>query len=483
MTTLDHFWIDNAQHAPHSSTVFDLVNPSTEAVIGSAPSADAADVDAAVSAANRALVDPAWRDLAPADRAALLRGLADALERRSAELAELITTQNGMPIKMVRWGNVAGSVASYRYFADLAESTPLEDERMTPYSRTRVRREPVGAVGIIAPWNGPQILVAWKLGPALASGCTAVLKPAPETSLDAFVLAQAAAEAGFPPGVLNVVTGGRETGAALVAHPGIAKVAFTGSTAAGREIAAVCGSQLKPATLELGGKSAAILLDDVDLSAINAQVTRIFAPNSGQVCYSCTRVLVPRSRYDESVEAVVEGMRLARLGDPMSDTTNFGPLVSARQRARVEEYISLGTAEGADVALGGDRPAGLDRGFFVSPTVFRSVDNSMRIAREEIFGPVLVVIPFDDDADAIAIANDSDYGLGGSVFTSDPERGMSVARRVESGTIGINGYEPSLDSPFGGVKGSGMGRELGPESLDAYVELKSIYNAPALSIS
>ncbi|KAA1394271.1 aldehyde dehydrogenase [Aeromicrobium ginsengisoli] len=480
MTTLEHLWIDNAPHRPHGSGLVHLVNPATEQEIGTAPEADAADVDAAVQAANRALHDPAWHGLTPAGRAELLRALADAIDKRAAELAELITTQNGMPIKMVRWGNVAGTSASYRYFADLAEATPIEQERVTPYSRTRVRRDPIGAVGIIAPWNGPQILVAWKLGPALASGCTVVLKPAPETSLDAHLLAEAAADAGFPPGVFNVVTGGRETGAALVAHPGIAKIAFTGSTAAGREIAKVCGSQLKPATLELGGKSAAILLDDADLSLINAQVTRIFSPNSGQVCYSCTRVLAPRSRYDESVEAVVEGMGLARLGDPLLDTTNFGPLVSSRQRDRVEDYIGIGKNEGADVALGGGRPADLDRGFFVSPTVFRGVDNSMRIAREEIFGPVLVVIPYDDDDDAVRIANDSDYGLGGTVFTSDPERGLAIARRVETGTVGINGYEPTLDSPFGGVKGSGMGRELGPESLDGYVELKSIYNAPPL---
>jgi acyl-CoA reductase-like NAD-dependent aldehyde dehydrogenase len=307
-----------------------------------------------------------------------------------------------------------------------------------------------------------------------------VLKPAPETSLDAHLLAEAATEAGFPPGVLNVVTGGRDTGMALVSHPGVAKVAFTGSTAAGREIAAQCGTQLKPVTLELGGKSAAIVLEDADLGVLDKQVTRIFSPNSGQVCYSCTRVLAPRSRYDEVVDAVVEGMRGARVGDPMAESTNFGPLVSARQLQRVEGYIELGSAEGADLVLGGDRPADLERGFFVSPTVFRGADNSMRIAREEIFGPVLVVIPYDSDDDAVAIANDSDYGLGGTVFTADPEHGLAIARRVESGTVGINSYEPTLDSPFGGVKGSGLGRELGPESLDAYVEFKSIYNAPPL---
>ena len=475
----DTHWIDNAAAVGRGAATVTLTNPSTGRVIGTALDGSAADVDAAVRAANRAQQDPAWRDLTGADRARLLRGLADALDRRGAELADLVSTQNGMPVKMVRWGNVGGSSASYRYFADLAEQQPDEDERVTPHSRTRVRRQPVGTVGIIAPWNGPQILVAWKLGPALAAGCTAVIKPAEETSLDAFVLAEAAAEAGYPPGVVNVVTGSRSTGSALVEHLGVDKVAFTGSTAAGRKIAAVCGTQLKPVTLELGGKSAAIVLNDADLDVFGKAVTRVCAPNSGQVCYSCTRILAPRSRYDEVLESVVAGMRTARVGNALDESTNFGPLVSARQRDRVEGYVSLGRSEGAELVLGGDRPAGLDDGFFVSPTVFAGVDNGMRIAREEIFGPVLVVIPYADDAEAVAIANDSDYGLGGSVFTADPDRGLDVARRVETGSIGINAYEPSLDAPFGGVKDSGLGRELGPEGLEAYVELKSIYNAPA----
>jgi aldehyde dehydrogenase (NAD+) len=459
-------------------TRIQLVNPTTEEPLGTVPEADAADVDAAVKAAAGALRDPEWRDASPARRGALLRRLADALERRAEPLARLITTENGMPLKMVRWGNVGGAAASYRYFATLADGLTVEEPRRSARTTTLVRREPVGVVGIIAPWNGPQILVAWKLGPALAAGCAVVLKPAPETSLDAEVLAEAAAEAGYPPGVLNVITGGRETGTALVEHPGVAKIAFTGSTAAGRDIAARCGAALKPVTLELGGKSAAIVLDDADLAAFHRQITRVCAPNSGQVCYSCTRILAPRSRYGEVVDAVVEGMRTARMGDPLSDDTNFGPLVSAAQRERVEGYIALGREEGAELVLGGGRPSDLPRGFFVEPTVFRGVDNRMRIAQEEIFGPVLVVIPHDGDEDALAIANDSVYGLGGSVFTGDPERGLRVARAIESGTVGVNGYEPTLDAPFGGVKSSGLGRELGPEGLDAYVELKSIYNAP-----
>jgi acyl-CoA reductase-like NAD-dependent aldehyde dehydrogenase len=362
---------------------------------------------------------------------------------------------------------------AYRYFAQIGRDFTYEDLRP---SNTLVRREPLGVVGVIAPWNGPQTLVAWKLAPALAAGCTAVIKPAPETTLDAFLLMDAIAEAGFPPGVVNLITGGRETGAALVEHPGVNKIAFTGSTAAGRAIAAACGAALKPVTLELGGKSAAVLLDDADVDLFASLVPEISAKNSGQVCYSCTRILAPRSRYDEVVEAIVEKMRLGAVGDPMSEATVYGPLVASRQRDRVEGYIAAGRAQGARVALGGGRPADLERGWFVEPTVFDHVSNDMKIAREEIFGPVLSVIPYDGEDEAVAIANDSEYGLGGSVFSADPTRGLAVARRIETGTVGVNGYGIKLDAPFGGVKSSGLGRELGPEGFAAYVQYKSIFN-------
>ncbi|SHH04578.1 Acyl-CoA reductase [Jatrophihabitans endophyticus] len=459
----------------------ELINPATEERLGEVPAAGAAEVDAAVRTARTALTDPAWASLGPAERAGLLRALADVLHGRMDELAELITRQNGMPLKMVRWGNVWGPIAAYRYYADLVESMAFETLRESAYGRTLVRREPVGVVGVIAPWNGPQVLAAWKLAPALAAGCTAVLKPAPETSLDALLLAEAFEQAGFPPGVFTVVTGGRETGELLVDHLHVAKIAFTGSTAAGRAIAARAGAQLKSVVLELGGKSAAILLDDADVAGFADQVVRLCSPNSGQVCYSCTRILAPSSRYDEVVDVVVESMRGAHVGDPLERATNFGPLVSARQRARVEGYIATGQAEGADLVSGGGRPADLGRGYFVEPTVFRNVDNGMRIAQEEIFGPVLSVISYDDTDDAVRIANDSEYGLGGAVFTADPERGLAVARRIETGSIGINGYEIAMDAPFGGYKSSGLGRELGPEGIEPYLETKSIYNPPEAS--
>ncbi|NKQ56726.1 aldehyde dehydrogenase [Amycolatopsis sp. K13G38] len=480
-TVLDHLLVDGRPLAGAGDERITLVNPATEEVIGSVPVATAADVDAAVRSASATFRADRWRKLGPVDRAALLRRLAEIIESRAGELAALITRQNGMPVKMTRWGNAYGAAAAYRYYADLVDGTSEEDSRPGQAAHAVVRREPVGVVGIIAPWNGPQILVAWKLAPALAAGCTAVLKPAPETSLDAHWLAEAMLEAGFPPGVLNVVTGGRDTGMALVEHPLVSKVAFTGSSAAGREIAAACGSALKPVTLELGGKSAAILLEDADLDAFTGQVTRLCAPNSGQVCYSCTRILAPESRYDSVVDAVVGGMRSARMGDPSDRNTDFGPLVSARQRDRVEKYVEIGNREGAEIVLGGARPSAPSRGFYYAPTVFRGVHNRMKIAQEEIFGPVLVVIPYRDEDEAVEIANDSEYGLGGSVFTADPERGMRVARRVETGTIGINGYDLSMEAPFGGRKASGLGRELGPEGLAAYYTLKSIYNAPVAS--
>ena len=304
-----------------------------------------------------------------------------------------------------------------------------------------------------------------------------MIKPAPETTLDAYLVMDAIEEAGFPPGVVNLLPGGRETGAALVAHPGVDKVAFTGSTAAGRAIGQVCGAALKPMTLELGGKSAAIVLDDVDPAAFAAVALGICMPNSGQVCRACTRVLVPAGRERDAVEALVEVIRDAPVGDPRDPGTVVGPLVSARQRERVERYIELGVQAGARIVCGGGRPPELERGWYVSPTLFDSVDNRMQIAREEIFGPVLVVIPYRDEDEAIAIANDSEYGLGGYVHTGDLERGLDVARRIETGSVGVNHHAMALEAPFGGYKESGVGREMGPEAITSYQQTKSIYCA------
>jgi aldehyde dehydrogenase (NAD+) len=318
----------------------------------------------------------------------------------------------------------------------------------------------------------PQAISLLKLAPALAVGCTVVLKPAPETVPDAMLMSEAAAEAGLPEGVLSVVPGGRELGVYLVSHPQVDKVSFTGSTAAGRAIAETCGRLLRPVTLELGGKSATIVLDDADLQANLESFFAATLLNNGQICWLGTRVLAPRSRYEGIVDTITGLITSLRLGDPMDPATQIGPLISSRQRDRVESYIGKGLRDGARLTTGGGRPKDLDRGWFVEPTVFAEVDNQHAIAQEEIFGPVLSVIPYSSDAEAIVIANASDYGLGGTVWTTDPDRGEAVARRVSSGTIRINAYVNDPTALFGGIRASGIGRELGPEGIHGYQVLR-----------
>jgi aldehyde dehydrogenase (NAD+) len=456
----DNLFIGGQLRPAHSARRIPVTNPATEQEFAAIPDADETDVDDAVSTAARAFRESGWAQLDPAERASYLRRLAGLIEEHAEELGQLVTAQNGMLIANSIMGNGAATARYYRYFADLADELEPETERSGHGSRTVVRQEPVGVAALIVPWNGPQGAIAWKLAPALAAGCTAVVKPAPETSLDSYI------------------TGGRETGATLVAHPGVDKVAFTGSTAAGRKVALACAERFKRVTLELGGKSAAVLLDDVDLDAFTPFVASACAPFSGQICRALTRVLAPRSRYDEVVEAVADAMGELTIGDPLDPQARLGPVVSARQRARVEDYIRGGRDDGAKVVLGGGRPAGFETGYYVEPTLFSGVGNQMRIAREEIFGPVLAVIPFDDDEDALRICNDSDYGLGGAIFTGDADRGLALARRVQSGSVGVNHYALPIDAPFGGVKQSGIGRELGPEGLAAYLETKAIYRTP-----
>ncbi|NMO03245.1 aldehyde dehydrogenase [Gordonia sp. TBRC 11910] len=466
-----HF-IDGRLQQAHSTARIDVVNPASEEVFGSVVDGDDVDVDAAVHAARAASAD--WAATSPTERGDRLRALADAFEARSDEVSALVSRQNGTPIGLAKAMQTMVP-ANYRYFASLADDLRVEEQRTTMTGDAVIRREPVGVVGAIVPWNGPQPLTAWKIGPALAAGCTTVIKPAAETSLDSFVLAELFAEAGLPDGVANIVTGGRETGAALVRHPGVRKIAFTGSTAAGKAIAAQCASDLKHVTLELGGKSAGILLDDVDLQAFKPFVMSACTPNTGQTCRALTRILAPRERYDEIVDFIADTMKAIPLGDPDDPANFFGPLVNATQRDRVEAYLTLGVEEGARIVTGGGRPEGFDRGYYVEPTVFRDVRNDMRIAREEIFGPVVVVLPYDSVDEAVAIANDSDYGLGGGVFSPDVDKATDVARRIVSGTVGVNSASFPMDAPFGGVKNSGLGRELGPTALDAYLEYKTIF--------
>jgi aldehyde dehydrogenase (NAD+) len=454
---------------------------STEELVGSVPEGSNADIDAAVQAARNAFDDPGgWSSWSTEDRAQALERLADALASRGEEIAQRVSLQNGMPISIALATEAIVPSILARYYAGLIREKSLEEERPGLLGGTiAVSRKPIGVVGAIIPWNFPECLAMFKLAPLLATGCTVVMKPSPETVLDSLLLAEAVAEAGLPAGVVNIVPGGRELGAYLVEHPGVDKVAFTGSTAAGRAIARRCGELLRPVTLELGGKSAAILLDDADLSEATEALFAATLLNNGQTCYLGTRVLAPRSRYEEVVGLLSAIAGAVQVGDSLDPGTQVGPMASKRQRERVVSYIDKGRTEGARVVVGGGRPEGLERGWFVAPTVFADVDNHQTIAREEIFGPVLSVIPYDDADDAVAIANDSEYGLGGSVWTSDPERGEQIARRVQTGTIGINHYAIDPAAPFGGVKASGLGRELGPEGLDAYLQIQSIYRTPA----
>lgn len=473
-----HILIGGELVAPASDRTIDVVNPFTEEIVGRVPDGSPADVDAAVAAARRAFDETDWADRPMADRAEILRTASASILERMDEISDLITTQMGSPKSWAPFGQVLAPTMILDFYAGLADTYELEEIRQGLFGPVAVRKEPYGVAGCIVPWNVPLFANVIKIAPAILSGSTIVLKTAPETPLDAYVLHEILADAGLPPGVLNIVPGGREVGAHLVSHPDIDKVSFTGSTAAGRRIAAEAGALLRPLTLELGGKSAAILLDDADLATAVPQIVDAGIMNNGQACVAQTRILAPRGRYDEVLDAVTEAVGALTVGDPLDPEVKVGPLVAERQQERVLELIETGRREGARITTGGtDVP--LERGWFVSPTVFGDVENSMTIAQEEIFGPVLSVIPHDGDDDAIEIANDSRYGLCGTVWGADPERAADIARRVQTGTIGVNHFAMAFGAPFGGYKDSGMGRELGPEGLEAYLQTKSISLDPA----
>ena len=476
--TYEQLYIDGEWRKSASGNSMTVVSPIHETPIGVATLAAPSDVDDAVWAAKMALRSPKWAALSIDERADLLDRFADELEKNSAERAVLTTVQNGMPIGIANWAEGEGVVNLLRYYTSLIRTVPAEETRprVDGMGSTIVRREPIGVVAAIVPWNFPQILTMFKVAPALAAGCTVVLKPSPETTLDSFELAAAADRAGLPPGVLNIVTGGTDIGEYPVAHPGVDKVCFTGSTPTGRKISEICGGLLRPVTLELGGKSAAIVLDDADLATVAQGLATSSLLNNGQTCFLSTRILAPATRHDEVVEAVAALASGLTVGDPLDADTQVGPLVSKRQRERVESYIQLGKDSGATLAAGGGRPD-QDKGWFVQPTVFGGVSNDARIAREEVFGPVLTVIPYRDVEEAVSIANDSDYGLGGTIWTSDVGKGLDIARRMETGTVGVNFFNLDYGAPFGGIKSSGMGRELGPEGLSAFFQLKSIFLA------
>ena len=476
MTALKNaFFIGNEWVAPSSSRQFTLVNASTGEEIGKVPEAVEADVDTAVAAARQAFDGTGWSDIGPAARADMMDRFMAAVAARGEEIARAVSLQNGMPIGLSTMLEGQFAAGILQYYAQVARGLGAPDIRPSQMGKeTHVEGTPIGVVAAIVPWNFPVALAMLKIAPAMAAGCTLVIKPSPGTILDSQLLADAAFEAGVPPGVLNWVPADREVGAYLVSHPGVDKVAFTGSTNAGRAIARTCGELLRPVTLELGGKSAAILLDDVDLATFVQGAPLALLLNNGQACYNATRVLAPRSRYDEIVGAVADLARSLKVGDALDPDTQIGPMASAMHRDKVEQYIALGKEEGT-LVVGGGRPESAPSGWFVEPTVFADVDNSARIAQEEIFGPVLTIIPYEDEDQAISIANDSQFGLGGSVWSADSGHALEVARKIASGTVGVNGYMPSLGAPFGGIKGSGMGREFGPETIAAYQHTKSIY--------
>ncbi|MFV8048089.1 aldehyde dehydrogenase [Mycobacterium sp. 48b] len=460
----------------------EVISPHTEQPIARAPAAGPADVDAAVAAARFAVDQGPWPRLDPTERIAAIRRLAELYGQRRGEMAQLICAEIGAPISFAQRAQVGLPTMMMPAFCDLAENYPWHEVRAGFFGAdVHVRKNPVGVVAAVVPWNMPQFLIVTKLVPALLAGCAVVLKPAPESPLDALLLAEMIKELGLPDGVFSVVAGDAAVGAHLVSHPGVDKVSFTGSSAAGRAVAAAAAANLTKVSLELGGKSAAIVLDDADPETVAAGIRAASLSNSGQICNALTRILVPAAREREFVDALASRMSSLVVGDPADPATELGPLVSQRQQLRVRDYIDLGQREGARLVCGGaDLPDGLDAGWYVRPTLFTSADNSMRIAREEIFGPVLTVIGYRDENDAVAIANDSDYGLAGSVWTGDTDRGVSIAERVQTGTFGVNqGYTMDPFAPFGGVKDSGYGRELGREGLDGYLETKSIAVATA----
>lgn len=474
----DRLFIGGKWTPAHSTQRIEVVNPYTQEVIGVVADADATDVDKAVRAARQAFDNGPWGKMSAQERAALMNKLADELEKRGGDISATVTGEIGQPKDFSFYVNAVMPPNQLRYYAQLGIDFPYEQERanIDGPGTSIIRHESLGVAAVIVPWNYPQSILSAKIGPALAVGCTVVIKPAGETPLDALLLAEAVEAAGFPEGVINVITGGRETGDELVRHPGVDKVAFTGSTAAGRVIARNCGERLIPVTLELGGKSAAVVLEDADLDVTMNALKAVSFMNAGQTCFLLSRVLVPRSRKQEFLDGLVGVAQSFVLGDPQDPATEMGPLVSERIRSRVRQMVDSAQKDGAEILTGG-KDLALGKGNFYQPTIITGVSPDSTIAQDEIFGPVVTVLEYDDIEDAVLIANNSQYGLGGAVFTEDKSLGLDVARAMQTGTVGINGYAPDLSTPFGGYKASGLGREQGPEVLFNFVNTKSINNS------
>jgi acyl-CoA reductase-like NAD-dependent aldehyde dehydrogenase len=471
----DRLFVDGAWVESSSDATIDVIDSGTEELYYRVAAAGADDMSRAVGAARRAFDEGPWPRMSHAERADVLRAFAAGIGERGDVLGQLWPRETGTIFKNAQYAGRIGAGAISQY-AELAGSFPWEEERPPTVGGKfgLLVREPVGVVGAIIPWNAPVALICHKIAPALLAGCTVVLKSSPEAPGEGYVFAEVAEEIGLPPGVLNVVTADRDVSELLVTNPDVDKITFTGSTAAGRRIAALCGERIARCTLELGGKSAAVILDDMDLETAAKTLARAECALNGQVCSSLTRIIVNRSRHDELVDALAASFSQTVVGDPFDESTQLGPLVSDRQRDRVEGYIAKGVAEGATLATGGGRPQDLERGYFVEPTVFGNVDNHSTIGREEIFGPVLSVIAADDEQDAVRIANDTIYGLNASVFTNDVDRARAVARELRTGTVGHNAFRTDFGMAFGGFKQSGIGREGGTEGLLPFLETKTV---------
>jgi len=478
------FYIDGTMIEPGSRAFFDIENPADETLFASVPLAEQGDVDAAVRAARRAFDAGPWPRLAAVERAVFLRAIADGIDAHAGVLAGLYTGEVGA-LPWLADATSHGAAATFRYYADLAETFSFT-ERHTPTAGGTVgflTREPVGVVGAIIPWNAPLMLISQKLAPALLAGCTVILKSSPAAPLEAVVFAQIVAQAGLPPGVVNVIMAGREVSELLVRSGGVDKISFTGSSAAGRQVASICGSRMARSTLELGGKSAAVVFDDFALEEVVEALVPPMCLLAMQYCAALSRVIVTRSRHDGLVDAFASGLAALRVGHPADPATQMGPLSLRRQYDKVRDYVATGIAEGATLAAGGRRADGFDTGFYFQPTLFANVDNRSTIAREEIFGPVVCIIPADSEAEAIALANDSDFGLNSTIFTSDPDRAFAAAKDLRAGTVGVNGFRSDFGIAFGGFKQSGIGREGGREGLLPYLESKTIImnEAPAFA--
>ncbi len=460
--------------APGTKSLFDVINPATEQVIYRVAEATTDDVSRATAAARTAFDSGPWPRLTHRERAAYLSKMADLLDARSDDLSRCWTEQAGLTYAKSQ-AIIPVMTGTFRYYANLASTYPFVErhDQATAANVGLLLREPVGVVGAIVAWNGPALLIASKAVPALLAGCTVVIKASPEGPGEAYVFAEAAEAAGLPPGVVNVVVADREASESLVRDTRIDKISFTGSTAAGQRVAALCGERIARVSLELGGKSPALVLDDYDLGTAADALATATTFLAGQVCSAVTRILVTEDRHDVFVEALCAALSRVSVGDPYDPATDMGPLATSRQRARVEDMIAQGVAEGAELVYGGKRPD-LDRGFYLEPTVFAGVDNNSAIAQEEVFGPVLSVIPARDEEHAVALANDSRYGLSSAVFTNDVDRAYRVARKLQCGMVAHNAVRNELGIAFGGCKQSGLGRKGGLEGMLPFLEAKTV---------